>query len=91
MARPCKDRIVSKDFKICCFIPFSISKQDMDKVELKIEEIQAIKFANLDLLSNKTWAENMWISASTFNRILKSANKKIADAIINSKAIKICD
>ena len=47
MARPCKDRIVSKDLKICCFIPFGISKQDMDKVELKIEEIQAIKFANL--------------------------------------------
>jgi predicted DNA-binding protein (UPF0251 family) len=32
----------------------------------------------------------MWISAPTFNRILKSANKKLADAIINSKAIKVC-
>jgi predicted DNA-binding protein (UPF0251 family) len=90
MARPCKDRIISKNLKVCCFAPLWIPKECLDKVDLKMEELQAIKFANLDLLSNKAWAEKMWISAPTFNRILKSANKKLADAIINSKAIKVC-
>ena len=91
MARPCKERKVSKNLNICCFTPLGIPKDKLDKVDLKMDEIQAIKFANLDLLSNKAWAEKMWISAPTFNRILKWANKKIADAIINSKAIKVCE
>lgn len=31
----------------------------------------------------------MWVSNATFNRIINSWITKIADAIINSKAIKI--
>lgn len=35
-------------------------------------------------------AKKMKISAPTFCRILKSANKKIADALINNKTLKVC-
>lgn len=90
MVRPCKKRVISKELETCCFAPFWIPKEELDFIELKMDELQAIKFANLDGLSNKDWAEKMWISSSTFNRILKSGNKKVAWAMINSKAIKIC-
>jgi len=38
------------------------------------------------------WWKKMGVSAATFNRILKSAYKKITDAIINGKnlAVKKC-
>ncbi len=35
-------------------------------------------------------AKKMKISASTFCRIAQSAHKKIADALINNKNIKVC-
>jgi hypothetical protein len=34
-------------------------------------------------------AKKMDVSQPTFNRLIKSARKKIADAIVNGKAIKI--
>jgi len=51
--------------------------------------MQAIKLSQLDNLSQSESAKYMEVSASTFNRILKSGNSKIADALINGKAIKI--
>jgi predicted DNA-binding protein (UPF0251 family) len=35
-------------------------------------------------------AKEMQVSAATFYRILRDAHKKLADAIINTKAIQIC-
>ncbi len=90
MVRPNKSRNISKDLTYCCLKPEWIPKESLDRVELALDEIQAIKLSNLEWYSNFEWAKKMWISASTFNRILKKANTKIADAIINSKAIKIC-
>lgn len=90
MARPSKERIISKDLTYCCLRPEWIPKEKLDRVELKIDEIQAIKLSNLEGYSHIEGAKQMWVSAPTFNRILKRANKKIADAIINSKAIKTC-
>jgi len=46
--------------------------------------------ADKDGLSMQQWAEKMWISAPTFNRLLQSAHNKIADALVEWKAIKIC-
>jgi predicted DNA-binding protein (UPF0251 family) len=40
-------------------------------------------------LKQKEAAKRMWISQPTFNRIISSARKKIANAIINGKTIRI--
>ncbi|MCT4616971.1 MAG: DUF134 domain-containing protein [Candidatus Gracilibacteria bacterium] len=89
MSRPCKNRIVSSSPEVVYFKPAGIKKKFLEEVEIKLDEYEAFRLANIDELSMALGADKMGISAPTFNRILKKSSKKIADAIINGKAIKI--
>jgi len=62
---------------------------DLEIVELTIEEIEAYRLRHIDDLEQKEAADKMHTSQSTYQRILYSAYKKIADALINGKAIQI--
>jgi predicted DNA-binding protein (UPF0251 family) len=52
------------------------------------DEVEAIKLHDLDGVEQKEAANLMKISQPTFARIIKSARKKVADAILNQKGIK---
>jgi len=54
-----------------------------------MEEIEAFRLRHIINLEQKEAAVKMQTSTSTYQRILNSAYAKIADAIINGKAIKI--
>ena len=58
-------------------------------VELTTEEMEAYRLRHINDLEQKQAADKMHTSQSTYQRILYSAYKKIADALINGKAIKI--
>ncbi len=58
-------------------------------VELSLEEVEALRLKNIQGLDQIACAQKMKTSQSTFQRILASAYRKISDAIINGKAIKI--
>jgi len=58
-------------------------------VNLTVDEIEAVRLANLEGLYQEKAAEKMNISRQTFGRILESAHKKIADALVNGKALSI--
>ena len=92
MPRPKKERFVCTDPNIKCFWP-KWWNQKTEIVEIFCDELEAIKLINLEWMNMIQWWKKMWISAPTFNRILKSAYKKITDAIINSKmlAVKRCE
>lgn len=64
-------------------------RNKLEKVELGVDEYEAMRLSDMEGLNMKEGAEKMWISAPTFHRILQSAHKKIADAIINGKWITI--
>ncbi len=53
------------------------------------EELEAIRLKDLEGLDQISASEKMGISQPTFHRILTSARKKIADAFINGKVIRI--
>ena len=53
------------------------------------DEIEAIKLYYIDGMDQTKAAEKMGISQPTFARIADSACKKVADALIKGKAIKI--
>ena len=89
MVRPLKQRRLQANILYTCFKPAWIRRKELEKVELRADEIEALKLANLDGLTNLQAAEKMKISAPTFNRILKSAYKKITDALLNGKWIRI--
>ena len=61
----------------------------LEVVELTIEEIEAYRLSYVKNMEQNDGAKEMNTSQSTYQRILSSANKKIADALINGKAIKI--
>ena len=61
----------------------------LQPIELKIDEYEAIRLKDYHNIQQKKAAQLMHISQPTFHRILQSARKKIATAIIEGKKIKI--
>ena len=91
MVRPCKARNIDENLVFTCFKPVWIEDDKLERVEVNHCELQAIKLADYDCLNQKESADFMNISAPTFNRILKSARKKISTALIEWKAIKVVE
>ena len=52
-------------------------------------EFEAIRLVDLNEVPQDKAAQEMQVSQPTLSRILKTGRKKIADAIVNGKAIKI--
>jgi predicted DNA-binding protein (UPF0251 family) len=59
------------------------------EVVLTMDEFEAIRLKDYEGLDQNEAAKRMGISQSTFQRIYESARKKIADAIVNGKVIRI--
>ena len=72
-----------------CFRPKCVPLSKLEGVYLSIDEFEAVRLACLDGLKQEGAARLMKISRPTFSRIITSAHKKIADALVNIKAIKI--
>ncbi len=89
MPRPRLCRRISFDPKIAYFKPQGVPLRELEIVALAAEEAEALRLKNIEDLEQEEAAKKMNVSRSTFQRILASANKKVADALINGKAIKI--
>jgi predicted DNA-binding protein (UPF0251 family) len=66
-------------------IPLSV----LQHVALTVDELEAIRLADLQGLYQQQAAKKMNISRQTFGRILESAHRKIADALVSGKALSI--
>ena len=71
------------------FKPAGIRMAELAEVNLLIEEAEAIRLKDLEGLEQEECARRMSISRTTFSRLLDSARQKIADALLNGKAIRI--
>ncbi|MBT6690718.1 DUF134 domain-containing protein [Candidatus Parcubacteria bacterium] len=89
MPRPKLCRRVEFNADITYFKPRGVPMSILDEVQLSIEEVEALRLKNIKDLDQNECAKKMKTSQSTFQRILSSAYKKIAEALINGKAIKI--
>ncbi len=63
--------------------------RELEESVLAMDEFEAVNLKDLQGLEQSECAKKMNISQPTFHRLVVSARKKIADAIINGKAIKI--
>ena len=61
----------------------------LEEVNLTLDELEAIRLADLGELYQEDAAKKMNVSRQTFGNIVNSAHKKIADALLNAKALKI--
>ncbi|HPN15157.1 MAG TPA: DUF134 domain-containing protein [bacterium] len=89
MPRPRLFRKVNFNPMATYFKPQGIPMRELEIVELTIEEMEAYRLKYILDLEQIQAAEKMQTSQSTYQRILSAAHKKIADALINGKAIKI--
>ncbi|MCK4525013.1 MAG: DUF134 domain-containing protein [Candidatus Andersenbacteria bacterium] len=89
MTRPKIIRRVNFEPEVTYFKPRGVPLSSLKEIDLTIDELEAIRLKNYKRLEQIECAKRMTISQSTLQRILTSANKKIADALINGKAIKI--
>lgn len=89
MGRPCLRRRISGRPKTDFFKPQGIPMRHLNIVELTREEVEAMRLKNIKDLSQNDCAEIMKTSQSTFQRILASAYRKMSQAIVEGKAIRI--
>jgi predicted DNA-binding protein (UPF0251 family) len=61
----------------------------LEGVFLSLDEFEAVRLACLEGLKQIDAAKLMKVSRPTFSRILTSAQNKIADGLVNIKAIRI--
>jgi len=87
--RPKKARWIKCDPGERCFRPRCKSVNKLKGVSLTIDEFEAVRLADLEGLSQEKVAKKMRVHRSTISRILEAAHKKIADALVNIKAIKV--
>jgi len=58
-------------------------------INLSLEEIESFRLRHIRDMEQQEAAKQMRISQSTYQRLLYSAYKKMAEALIGGKAIKI--
>lgn len=89
MPRPKLCRKIEFNPEVTYFKPQGVPMRALEVVELSTEELEAYRLRHMNNLNQKEASQKMHTSQSTYQRILYSAYKKIADVLINGKAIKI--
>ena len=76
MARPTKYRKVEFFPEGNYFVPLGKKECELEEVELKVEELEAIRLKDIEGLTQEECAKKMEISRQTFQNIIESGRKK---------------
>lgn len=90
MPRPVKLRKVEYDYQNKYFAP--CAKGDCrqgEEVQLKVEELEAMRLKDIEGLTQEECAERMNVSRQTFQNIIDQAREKVTMALIEEKAIAV--
>jgi predicted DNA-binding protein (UPF0251 family)/predicted Fe-Mo cluster-binding NifX family protein len=69
--------------------PAGIPARELREIVLGFDEAEALRLADLEGLYQEAAARLMGVSRQTFGRIIETARRKTADAILNGKALRI--
>jgi predicted DNA-binding protein (UPF0251 family) len=89
MPRPRMFRRVRVRPEVTYFKPAGVPMRGLEEAVLTVDEFEAIRLKDLEEMDQEDAAEKMGISQPTFNRLIKSARKKAADALVHGKAIRV--
>lgn len=89
MPRPFCCRRVTGQPAASVFKPIGVPIVELDEVVMTLDEFEAVRLADLDGQYQEAAAAKMRISRPTFSRIIESAHRKIADALVHGKALRI--
>ena len=88
VGRPKKKRKIQKMPKTLQFSPRGKAGRP-EEVVISLDEFEAVKLADYQGLDQENGAKAMGISRPSFGRIIRGARKKIAQALVDGKIIRI--
>lgn len=89
MPRPKKWRKIEFVPKYTLFKPCGVPKSKLGIIQLKVEELEAMRLKDIEDLNQAECAERMSVSRQTFQLIIDSARKKVATALTEGMSIDI--
>jgi predicted DNA-binding protein (UPF0251 family) len=89
MPRPRCLRRVACRLSSSLFKPAGIPAARLQQTVMTLDELEAIRLADLQGLYHEAAALRMKVSRQTFGRIIESAHRKVADALIHGKALQL--
>ena len=89
MPRPRRCRRVGGPPGCVLFKPAGVPASHLSELVLGIDELEAIRLADLDGLYQERAAEQMKVSRQTFGRIVSAARQKVAQALVEGMSLRI--
>lgn len=89
MPRPCKCRRVGFVPDAVFFKPAGVPGRELDEVTLALDELEALRLADLEGLYQEEAAARMGVSRQTFGNVVAAARRKAADCLVNGKMLRI--
>ena len=89
MPRPVIERRLGAAPQTRYIKPAGIPARTLEEIILGFDEAEALRLADLEGLYQEAAARSMGVSRQTFGRIVEIARRKVADAILNGKALRI--
>lgn len=89
MSRPKKIRICEGRMFEKAFKPTRIPMNKLNKIEIMRDELEALKLCDMTGLTQEQAGQKMGVSRGTVQRILTSARKKVAEALVEGSALII--
>lgn len=71
------------------FKPAGVPLRELEEIAMTLDEFEALRLADLDGLHQEPAARQMNVSRPTFSRVLDAARRKLADALVHGKALRI--
>jgi predicted DNA-binding protein (UPF0251 family)/predicted Fe-Mo cluster-binding NifX family protein len=89
MPRPVSERYLGSRIPSRVMKPAGIPARELEVVTLGLDEAEALRLADLEGLYQAAAARSMGVSRPTFGRIVEAARRKVADAVLNGKALRL--
>jgi predicted DNA-binding protein (UPF0251 family) len=87
--RPRKRRRLAHTPRAAIYKPAGVPLNDLRQLPLEPDELEALRLADLEGLTQEQGAQKMGISRSTFQRTLASARRQVALALVEGAALKL--
>ena len=89
MARPVKVRKVCCKSDDLCFAPLGKQGRELIRIVMTIDELEALRLADLEGMYHEDAAKSMGVSRATFGSIVASARHKTAEALLHGKLLSV--
>ncbi len=89
MPRPHCCRRIQGEPAAPVFKPAGVPLRALESIAMTLDELEALRLADLEGLYQEEAAARMGVSRSTFSRIVAAAHRKVADALVHGKALTI--